>query len=246
MRLDAVRVSNFRGIELAEMSGVADSALVTVSGPNGAGKSLLFEAIALFWRFVPFWERQQITPPAVIGPWDDACQVEISVVLADEERASLAEYLASVGDLEPDARGHLGIRVTRDQQVQLTGDRWAQPLLSADFTSAHPFANVDYFPADRAFQRGEQASVNPAMLSEQQREGFRDQIVGSFVQQRQLVNLSGIAPLLASLDYVDLLAEREGKPQTGDFDILADALEASTSKNSSGPFSTPSLPMDRP
>ena len=80
------------------------------------------------------------------------------------------------------------------------------------------------------------------MLSDDQRESFRDQIVGSFTQQRQMVNLSGIAPLLASLDYVDLLADRENRTRTGDFDALADAFSGSTSKLLLRPTLAPGSP----
>ena len=39
-----------------------------------------------------------------------------------------------------------------------------------------------------------------------------------------MVNLSGIAPLLASLDYVDLWRTQENRTRTGEFDALADAF----------------------
>jgi AAA15 family ATPase/GTPase len=78
VRIDAVRISNFRGIERAELEGLADSPLITVSGPNGAGKSLLFEAIALLWRIISIWERRQIVASKLIGPWADTCDVEVA------------------------------------------------------------------------------------------------------------------------------------------------------------------------
>jgi predicted ATPase len=231
MRIDAVKISNFRGIESAELHDLGDSPLVTVSGPNGAGKSLLFEAIALIWRIVSVAERNQLVPTSVIGPWAKTSEIEVAVVLAEEEKQALKTYLEAAQVSEkPQARAVLAMQVKRDEAVQLDFEPWARPLLGVDFTSTHQWANVDFFPADRTFPRGEQASVNPALLSDQQREGFRDQIVGSFVQQRQIVNLSGIAPVLASLDYVDLLAERDKRAGSGDFDALTDAFAASTSK----------------
>ena len=245
MRLERVHISNFRGLQLAELDGLAPSPLITVAGPNGAGKSIFFEAIALMWRITSIWERQQIVPSTIIGPWADAAQIEVGVVLEADELAALRDYAARVGLPQlDDARAGMKLRIEPgDRPVSVEATAGAEPLLTLDFTRTHPFANVDFFPADRAFPRGEQAAVNPALLSEQQREAFRDQIVGSFTQQRQLVNLSGIAPLLASLDYVDLLADREHRPRSGDFDALADAFGAATSKSLRRPTLDPDSPQ---
>ena len=245
MRIDAVRISNFRGIQHAALDGLADSPLITVSGPNGAGKSLFFEAVALLWRIISIWERRQIVASTLIGPWADTCDVDVAVVLSDEERVALANYAERIGVPEPEgSRAAIACHFTRDDRPpELRTEKWAQPLLTLDFTTTHAFANVDYFPADRSFPRGEQASVNPALLTEQQRESFRDQIVGSFTAQRQMVNLSGIAPLLASLDYVDLLADREGRPRSGDFDALANAFSGATSKTLLRPTLDPGSPQ---
>ena len=232
VRIDAFRILNFRGIEHAEMQGLADEPVIAVSGPNGAGKSLLFEAIALLWRINTIVSRQQVIPSALIGPWADTCEIEVTVALADEEITALSQHAKAAGLPEPESdRAPIGIRLTHEGgPLDLIVDNWASPLSRLDFTTTHGFANVDYFPADRAFPRGEQAQVNPGLLTDEQRESFRDQIVGSFAQQRSLVNLSGIAPLLASLDYVDLLADREKTPSSGDFDALTGAFAASTSK----------------
>ncbi len=245
MRLDRVHIANFRGIELAELHGLAASPLITVAGPNGAGKSIFFEAIALMWRITSIWQRQQIVPSTIIGPWGDDAHIDVEVVLETDELRALRDYAERVGLPQlGDSRADLRLRITHgDRPVAVEATPGAEPLLTLDFTTAHPFANVDFFPADRAFPRGEQAAVNPALLSEQQREAFRDQIVGSFTQQRQLVNLSGIAPLLASLDYVDLLADRERRPRSGDFDALADAFAAATSKRLLRPTLDPASPQ---
>jgi hypothetical protein len=243
VRIDAIRIHNFRGLERAELDGLATSPLVTVSGPNGAGKSLLFEAIYLLWRIIPFWQRQQLLASSVVGPWADACEIEVSVVLSDDEQEVLTQYNAAAGQALPaEARATMRFRLTRDGEIELDAAHWSRLLWTVDFTASQPFANVDYFPADRSFPRGEHASVNPALLSDQQREAFRDQITSSFVQQRQMVSLSGIAPLLASLDYVDLLAEREEKPSSGDFDALANAFGATTSKTILRPTLDPAGP----
>jgi predicted ATPase len=244
VRIEALQVANFRGIESAQLDGLSASSLVTVAGPNGAGKSVLFEAIALLWRIISIWQRQQLVPANIIGPWGDTAAIAVAVVLSDDEMAALGEYSARAGLPEPQStRAEMELQIVYgDNPVFFNVAKWASPLWTLDFTTRHVFANVDFFPADRAFPRGEHAAVNPALLSEQQREAFRDQIVGSFTQQRQLVSLSGIAPLLASLDYVDLLAQREGRESSGDFDALADAFAAATSKILLRPTLDPTSP----
>ncbi len=174
MRLDAIRISNFRGIKLAELGELAGSPLITVSGPNGAGKSIFFEAIALMWRIISVWERRQIIPSNIIGPWANETRIDVAVVLAGRERDFLADYAERTGSPTPeDDRAELSLRIQHtDDPLTLSAAPWAGPLWTLDFTTTHSFVNVDFFPADRAFPRGEQAAVNPALLSEQQRESF--------------------------------------------------------------------------
>ena len=45
MKIKAIEITNFRGIERAKVSGLAD--LVIIAGPNGSGKSCILDAIRL-------------------------------------------------------------------------------------------------------------------------------------------------------------------------------------------------------
>ena len=45
MKITAIEINNFRGIEKAQITGVGD--LVIVAGPNGSGKSCILDAIRL-------------------------------------------------------------------------------------------------------------------------------------------------------------------------------------------------------
>jgi predicted ATPase len=210
---------------------LAESPLVTVSGPNGSGKSLLFEAVALLGRLghPPHLERYG----HLVGPWGDQAQLQVSVKLEADERAALRSYgneHAGV-DGEPPQDLVRRVLITRAGDIDLQEDDWAHLLRSLDALRELPFLQLDFLPADRNIPRGEQPSVNPALLGEEQRESFRQQIVGSYIQpQRSVVSLSGIAPVLASLDYTDLLAEREKVASNGDFDAITQSFFRSTSK----------------
>ena len=99
-------------------------------------------------------------------------------------------------------------------------------------------------PADRTIPRGEQAQVNPSLLSEQQTESLRQQVFNSFVQpQRAILNLTGVQPFLASLDYMDMLAARESRPASGDFDAITGAFKKSTGKSINRPRTDPGAPF---
>jgi hypothetical protein len=231
MRIDALKITNYRGLKHAEISGLAAAPLVTVSGPNGSGKSLLFEAISLVGRM-----GLPPVPPTfapLVGPYGDEAELQLSLALGDDETQALETY-AEPFTVPPEAGTPttvvLAARLHRNGSGELVANPWSQLLRHPDFMRRHPFSQIDYLPADRSFPRGEQASVNPALLGEEQREQFRQQIVNSFIQQRQMVSLSGIAPVLASLDYLDMLAEREDDASSGDFEAITRSFAQSTGK----------------
>lgn len=129
-----------------------------------------------------------------------------------------------------------------DTQGQLTIDPWLQLVRHPSFFRAYPFGQIDHLPADRQTARGEQAQVNPALLNEDQREAFRNQIVGSYAQQRQVVGIGGVAPLLATADYMDLLAERENRGVSGDFVAITEPFFTATGKRITRPTADPLNP----
>lgn len=258
MRIDAISVSNFRGLARAEVNDLATSPLVTVSGPNGAGKSLLFEAITLLWRAGRPWGQYNLN--LLVGPWAETSTITITFSLTDPECALLTQYGRSRGDplASQDAPQKLKVRVeitkegTHGRLQHYIENEWAKLFWEHSFSQSYEFAHIDYLPADRSIQRGEQAQVNPSLLNVEQVEGLRQQVFDSFIQQRQIFTLSGIQPFLASLDYLDMLRQREGKPSTGDFDALAEPFFQATGKkinrpsiDSNSPFGA-SLYVDTP
>ena len=97
--------------------GIASLPLITVAGPNGAGKSIFFEAIALMWRITSIWERQQIVPSAIIGPWGNTAQIDVAVVLEEDEVAVLGEYVSKVGRGQLDSpRAKMQLRIEHSDQ----------------------------------------------------------------------------------------------------------------------------------
>lgn len=248
MRIDSIYIRNFRGIRHAEISDLADASIVTVSGPNGAGKSLLFEALTVLWRSTTPWG--QLDVKRLVGPWGDSAELKAVFALTSEEQVALQAFGAD--KVEPEhgnapSSMSLQTRISREGQFgtiePVVDSRWGQIFWSTDFSSMHSFAHLDYLPADRSIQRGEQAQVNPAMLSAEQTEGLRQQVFNSFVQQRSILTLTGVQPFLASLDYLDMLADREGRPRSGDFEAITDPFETATRKKINRPVIDPLAPF---
>jgi hypothetical protein len=68
------------------------------------------------------------------------------------------------------------------------------------------------------------------LIGEEQRENLRNQVVSSYAQTRGYVGVGGIAPLLATADYLDFLAEREGRERAGDFEAITGPFFEATGK----------------
>jgi hypothetical protein len=242
MRIDALSVANFRGIRRAEITDLGNEPLVTLSGRNGSGKSLILEAINLLWRAdrLPSGLQGQW----LLGSWGDELLIEMIIALTADERTTLEGARASLGGPDGPAPEHckLRLRFHEGQGGGLQVDPWIDLLRRAVFGQDFLLGQIDHVPADRATSRGEAAQVNPSLLHDEQKESLRQQIVGSYAQQRQVTNVSGVAPLLATADYMDLLAEREGREASGDFDAIVDPFYAATGKSIHRPSADPGNP----
>jgi predicted ATPase len=232
VRIESVAVRNYRGIRRAKIDGVSISPVVTVSGPNGSGKSLLFEAIAAVWS------QQWRDPTAAIGPWGEEALIELELSLTVPEFEAAVAFGEKNGmPVDTEARPRLGMRITAAHGVQTYEEAhsWRRVLRNDAFRREHRFAEIDFLPPDRTIQRGEQANVNPALLGLQQSEQFRQQVLQGYLQSRQVVQLTGIQPFLASLDYLELIADRQEIEAPGDFEMITGAFEAATGKTIARP-----------
>lgn len=227
MRIGSVEISNFRGIRRAEIGGTANSPVVTVSGPNGSGKSLLFEAIASVWN------PQVRDPASAIGPWAEEAVIDLELSLTPAEtEAAVAFGEKNNMPLDETTPPRLGLRITPAQGVQHYEEahNWRRVLRNEAFRRANRFAEIDFLPPDRTIQRGERANVNPALLGLQQSEQFRQQVIQSYLQNREVVQLTGVQAFLASLDYLELIADRQEIEAPKDFETITSAFTAATGK----------------
>jgi predicted ATPase len=240
MRIEGLVIRNFRGIRRAEIDGLSQESLITVSGRNGSGKSLLLEAMGLLWRADRL--PSGLNAQWLLGSWGDQLTIEMTLALTAEEREameSVRENLTSPPEPPPEFVS-MRLDLGRETGGGLSMDPWLNVVRHPQFGFTRSFGQIDHLPADRTTGRGEAPQVNPALFNEEQREAFRQQIVGTYSQQRQVMNIQGVAPLLATADYMDLLAARDEQPPSGDFEAITGPFFAATGKLIHRPSADPS------
>jgi predicted ATPase len=236
MRLEGVAVRNYRGLRLAAAGGLADQPVITVAGVNGSGKTLLLEAIMAAWR-------GQLQPSDV-GPFGDDMTVRLEFALEPHEVQALENKANSQVWLEHTAL-HPGtcpslipleFTFHGDQhtgQYPEQAEPWARALLRpSDPIGAMSFRTVDHLPANRLLFTGESALPNPVMVAPN---------VSPFSQSGEdpYLRFNGLLPWLATLDYMELTAQREDRQPPGDFELLADHFEQATGKRLQRPETDP-------
>jgi predicted ATPase len=237
VRLDGVVVRNYRGVRLAAANGLAAEPVITVAGVNGSGKTLLLEAIIAAWR-------GQLQPPDV-GPFGDDMTVRLEFALEPQEVQALENAVNS-----PPWQGHIGrlplepcpsvipVEWTfrRDQptsQHPEQAEPWARALLRPiDPIGDMSFRTADHLPANRLLFTGESALPNPVIAAPN---------VSPFSQTGEdpYFRFNGLLPWLATLDYMELTAPREGREPAGDYKLLADRFEQATGKRLERPQTDP-------
>jgi predicted ATPase len=237
MRLNGVAVRNYHGLRLAAADRLADQPVITVAGVNGSGKSLLLEAIMATWR-------GQLAPSDV-GPFGDDMAVRLEFALEPHE----VQALETVGS-SPPWRDHIGrlppgtcpnlipveFTFRRDQHTSQYPEQpevWARLLLRPiDPMGDMSFRTIDHLPANRLLFTGESALPNPVMVGPN---------VSPFSGSGEdpYLRFNGLLPWLATLDYMELTAQREGRQPPGDFELLADRFEQATAKRLQRPKTDP-------
>jgi len=231
VRIAEVEIRNFRGLRSFSLRSVAGEPLLVMSGSNGAGKSLVLEAIFIASNVAATgWPGNQA---AAIGPWDASAVIRLVLALTGDEQRILDEIAPTSGLVIPGpVPSHIEVRVeVQPRGVSSVADVWTQLLFQIARNAGHTFSVVDYLPADRLIPRGEAPQVAADVLSEQQRQMLRQQAIQSAFVNHQPMTLAGIQPVLATLDYLDLLQQRSGEDEGTEFDILTSAFERATGKS---------------
>jgi len=206
VRLDKVQITNYGGISRAEVSGLAEQAVVTVTGRNGTGKSLFLEAIAqVLGSRGPAESR--------VGPWGTGYEVLLTVVLDPTEQRTAADWFAArsssaVHEVAP--RAELGIKGSSNGW-EFLGDEWARILLHDErFRESHPFLDLSFLPAVRAVRADRQGALELDSLDPERVRRSRGEGIERALSRGEPLLTPTVSSQLTALHYLDLLADRDG------------------------------------
>lgn len=232
MRIDRLSVQNFRGIKQAEIKGLSSSSFVAVGGKNGVGKTTLLEAVAILW----FGVHDQNT--RLGGPWSDECVIELDVTFEASEWDSMVSSAARLGydHLGPQEVVTVRSRFRRVlgmngwERAETQGEpSWAGLLLNRDFRYEHAFCNIDFLPSHRELGFSS-TNIDPVVLSHGRINEIRENLRHSFRDYRNQVQIGSVESLLASLDYLDLISERESNEARNRYEAIVKSFANATGK----------------
>jgi energy-coupling factor transporter ATP-binding protein EcfA2 len=225
VRVDAVRIANYGGVRFAELSGLAARSVVTVTGRNGTGKSLFLEAVAqVLTNRGPVESR--------VGPWRTNYEVLLTVVFDTTELRTAVDWLAARNSPEVSkvgTRAQVGIEGTSNSWRNV-GDQWAFSLFADEsFRESHPFADLSFLPAVRAVRADRQGTLELESLDPERVRRSRGEGIERALSRGEPLVTPTVSSQLTALDYLDLLAERDGLTG-GELDRVVQVFEAATGK----------------
>lgn len=204
MRIDRLRILNYKGLEIVQLDSLADEPVVTISGRNGTGKSLLLEAIVRAWQ-------DGFNYPSMVGPWGSEMEIQLEVRLAEHEIEAVERWVDQFPIPYSDELSSTALRI----RASLGGwnvecGRLMAVLRDHNFRRQHPFASIDYLPARRSMgsARGAGFDLNLLEVDAQQR-GY-EQLLRQHFEDRTAITLPGVEQFLLALDYQALLVSRDG------------------------------------
>lgn len=232
MRIANFEIRNFKGVAFARATNLHDENVVTISGKNGTGKSHVLEALAAAWNVHHLLGHSA-------GSWGAFVSVSYEVVLTDDEWDVVEEWMAQRGDGPPIRTQALKVTITAPkgnlheggvmQPQIMTENPVMHHLLDPSFKRLHRFALIDFVPAKRLLQGGQDASVNLSMLALKEVDQQRESLLGDVLEFGNALQLPTAASYLMTLDYQDHLATRAGT-SLGQFAQIADTFYGATGK----------------
>jgi predicted ATPase len=231
VRIASLKIRNYRGIALAEASGLADQPVLMISGKNGTGKTMILEAVASAWQ-------GRVRTLDAVGPWGDRASISVTVELEESEIAALTAWSpASIPtSIERNATYSIEIRKTEENWRETSSGPVMTTLRSSSFQRENPFAEIDFLSAHRQSTASDSASVDLGMFNRRRMQEQREQQIQQHVEFGHDMYLPDVGSYLLTLDYHGYLAERQELEPLEDFSMIADAFERATGKTILKPY----------
>lgn len=235
MRIESIELVNYKGIRRVQCSDLAAHPLLLVSGKNGTGKSLVLEALTFLYS------QRWNNPARVVGPFGEACELKIVVSLTQDEIDQTKEWARTTSGQDLAIANLVPIHYSflRDGNIRQGSDHVpaADVLRNTEFQQRHSFASMQFLPSVRLLPGNQGMAVDPGVMDPRRIEQERISMLDQYLQTRQPASMSNIFTYLATADYVDLMASREHKPTSGEFDLLTSPFLQATGKAISPPTS---------
>lgn len=241
MRIDGIRIENYRGIQLVEASGLGSEPVILISGKNGTGKTLILEAIVLAWS------GHHLNSEEVLGPWANETVIEIECQFTDDEQAAIESWMAKA---EMPARPvPRRAKVQRTWQTLSSGGALSEEfpidlIRSARFQRDHKFGVIDFLASNRSTGLADVSTfVDLSSLANNRREEQQKNEIQQFLSRSPVSYLGDVVGYLAAADYMDLIALRNGESGSHEFDLLTRTFYEATGKSINRPEIDPVLGM---
>ncbi|MFI9375833.1 ATP-dependent nuclease [Streptomyces parvulus] len=233
MKIDSLYVRNFKGVREFDISNLSDVPLVVLAGKNGSGKSTLFLAISLAWR-TPDNDSDY---SSLVGPWGDSAEVRVSYALTEVEQQRVADFQNDSSLEVYDCPGivTMHLKFNRRNERDWPGETfWPDVLRNTSFQRWNSFCNLDIIPAERSVSRDASVRVDPSVLGYDAVAQLRNEAVTALTSDWSRFTLNDVPQYLTSLDYVDLVSQRNGRPndedRVSDFEFIAENFYKATGK----------------
>lgn len=224
MRISSFRIENYRGIALAEVSGLEAQPVLMISGRNGTGKTMILEALASAWQ--GYLRRID-----AVGPWGSSASISLTISLTAEEMDAVGlwdEHSYSQGPT--DATYAIEIDKLSEQWSETRRDHPIEVLRSESFQRQNPFAILDFLSAHRQTQAAPSPFVDLGILSGRRAQQQREQLIQQHVEYGQDMSLPDVGSYLLTLDYQHYLTQRQELDTVSDFEVIVAAFEDATGK----------------
>ncbi|MGW0666442.1 AAA family ATPase [Streptomyces sp. NPDC002746] len=233
MKIDSLLVRNFKGVREFNIEEVSSNPLIILAGKNGSGKSTIFHAVSLAWTT----PNSNSDYSGFVGPWGDDTEIEVTFILTEFERRQVSAFRSEDPDDALDCPKIVTMHFSfnkKNMHRWPNEDHWPDVLRNSIFQKNNSFSSLDIIPAERSVTRDSSVRVDPSLLKHDAITQIRAEAISALTDDWSRFTLSDVPQYLTSLDYVDLVAQRNGEidneNKSSDFEFITENFYRATGK----------------